>query len=266
MPERADELAALLHELSLHDDASELRHFAELCRRSLRVRTWLFGRFAQEPETQQKFRAFLRDPSVPPDGLWSPVLEKEVASRPPSSSAVVGEFGGLSESGIWALIKLYQAGRIDVMTFLLVRVWLQIAAAKRSAPPALWRATLEHWAVIVGDAEGRLVRDLAKAIAFFQERPAGLAGGVDAESADSWKIYLLLYILDHPQPSYRVGDLLEKLPAKFRRKRRNGNPWLDRREIRLFCEKHGIRRDRRAGKRPQSNSKSFSAQRSPRKR
>jgi hypothetical protein len=251
MPERADELAALLHELSLHDDASELRHFVEVCRCSLRVRTWLFGRFAQEPATQQKFRTFLRDPSIPPDGLWSPVLEKEVASRP-AAAAVVGEFGGMSESAIWALIKLFQAGQIDVMTFLLVRVWLQLAAANRSAPPALWRATLDHWAVIVGDAEGRLVRDLANAIAFFHERPAGLAGGVDAESADSWKVHVLLYILDHPRPFYRVGDLFDQLPAKFRQIRRNGNPWVERREIRIFCEKHGIRRDQRAGTRPQS--------------
>ena len=249
MPERADELAALLHELSLHDDASELRHFAEVCRSSLRVRTWLFGRFAQEPETQQKFRTFLRDPSVPPDGLWSPVLEKEVASRPPPSPTAAGEFGGLSESAVWALIKLYQAGQMDVMTFLLVRVWLQIAAAGRSAPPALWRATLDHWAAIVGDGKDGLVRDLARAVAFFHERPDGLADGGDAESTDSWKIHVLLYILDHPQPCYRVGDLFDQLPAKFRRIRRNGNPCVERREIRIFCEKHRIRRDRRAGQR-----------------
>jgi hypothetical protein len=29
LPEKADELAALLHELSLHDDASELRRFCK---------------------------------------------------------------------------------------------------------------------------------------------------------------------------------------------------------------------------------------------
>ena len=250
MPERADELAALLHELSLHDDASELRHFTEVCRRSLRVRTWLFGRFAQEPETQQKFRAFLRDSSVPVDGLWSSVLGREVASKPPPAPAVAGEFGGLSESAIWALIKLYQAGQLDVMTFLLVRVWRQIAAADRSPPPALWRATLNHWAAIVGDAEGRLARDLAKAVDFFHERPDGLGGGVDVESEASWKVHVLLYILDHPQPCYRVGELHDHLPAKFRRMRRNGNPWVARQEIRKFCEKHGIRRDQRAGQRP----------------
>ena len=83
MPEKADELAALLHELSLHDDASELRHFVELCRSSLRVRIWLFSRFAKEPATQAKFRAFLRDPGSSPDGLWSPVLEREVTSTRP---------------------------------------------------------------------------------------------------------------------------------------------------------------------------------------
>lgn len=248
-PERADELAALLHELSLHDDASELRHFAEVCRASPRVRAWLFGRFAMEPETQEKFRAFLRDPVKAPDGLWSAVLQREVASKPPPVPSNDGPFGGLSESAVWALIKHYQAGRINVMTFMLVRVWRQLAAADRHPPPAVWRATLEHWAAIVGDGDGRLLRDLMHAVAFFNDRPVGVDVNEDAES---WKIHVLLHILDNPQSSYRVGELFDSLPEKFRRVRRNGNSFVERREIRKFCEKHGIRRDQRAGRRPQS--------------
>lgn len=249
VPQRADELAALLHELSLHDDASELRHFAEVCRSSPRVRTWLFGRFAAESETQEKFRAFLRNGATVPDGLWSPVLANEVASNPPAVPATDGPYGGLSEAAIWALIKQYQAGRINVMTFLLVRVWRQLAAANRKPPPAVWRATLEHWAAIVAGSDGALIRDLTHAVAFFDDQPVGVVAGAEG---DSWKIHVLLYVLDHPQPAYRVGDLFDHLPEKFRRVRRNGNPYVERREIRKFCEKHGIRRDQRAGRRPQS--------------
>ncbi len=251
LPEKADELAALLHELSLHDDASELRHFAELCRTSLRVRTWLFGRFAQEPETQARFRAFLRDPASSPEGLWSPILEGEVASTPPAVPATDGPFGGLSEAAVWVLIKLYQAGRINVLTFLLVRVWRQLAGANRPPPPALWRATLDHWAALVSEGDGRILRDVRHAVAFFNERPGEVPGGADSES-DVWKVHLLLPILDHPEPCYRASDLYAVLPEKCRRIRRNGNPFVDRREIRRFCEKHGIRRDQRAGRRPQS--------------
>lgn len=247
LPEKADELAGLLHELSLHDDASELRHFAELCRISPRVRTWLFVRFAKEPDTQAKFRAFLRDPTSSPGGLWSPILEREVVSTPPQVPATDGPFGGLSEAAIWALIKLYQAGHINVLTFLLVRVWRQLAAANQPPPPALWRATLDHWATLVDDGDGHLLRDLRRAVAFFRERPDELSGQSDSDQ-DSWKVHLLLHILDHPQPCYRVRDLCDKLPDKFRRIRRSGYPFVDLREIRRFCEKHGIRRDRRAGR------------------
>lgn len=248
LPEHADELAALLHELSLHDDASELRHFAEVCRRSLRVRTWLFGRFATEPATQAKFRAFLRDPSILPDGIWSPLLESEVASRSPEVPAENGPYGGLSEAAVWALLKQYQAGRINILTFLLVRVWRQLAEAGRPAPPALWQATLDHWAALINDPSGRRLRDLKRAVRFFEARPEEISGTTGA-SPESWKVHVLLHILDHPQPHYRVGDLYDALPERFRRIRRNGNPFVDRREVRRFCEMHGIRRDQRAGRR-----------------
>lgn len=251
LPEKSDELAALLHELSLHDDASELRHFAEVCRRSPRVRTWLFSRFANERETRAKFRNFLNDPTASPEGLWSPLLEREVVSQPPQVPSTDGPYGGLSEAAVWALIQLYQAGRINVLTFLLVRVWRQLAAENRPPPPALWRATLEHWAALIGEGDGHLLRDLRLAVTFFQERPDDFTGGSDSDQ-DSWKVHLLLHILDHPQPCYRVGDLYAALPEKFRRSRRNGNPFVVLREIRRFCEKHGIRRDQRAGRRPSS--------------
>ena len=244
---RTTALAALLHELSLHDDASELRQFVELCRSSLRVRVWLFTRFAQEPETQQKFRAFLKDPVSAPPGIWSPMLQAEVTSVPPRKAATNGRHGGLSAAAIWALIRQYQTKGVDVMTFLLVPVWRQMAAEKRRVPPALWRATLDHWAAIVGDGNGELARELMRAVAFFDERPSGLPNRSAIESVDSWRIHVLLHILDHPQPSYRVGELFAHLPKQFRRLRSNGNPFVALREIRKFCELHGIRRDQRAG-------------------
>jgi hypothetical protein len=43
----------LMRELTLPDDAADLWALADLCRRSLRVRSWLFGRFAKEPALSQ---------------------------------------------------------------------------------------------------------------------------------------------------------------------------------------------------------------------
>ena len=208
-PDPTDAVAALLHELTLHDDASELRQFVDLCRGSLRLRTWLFSRFAPEPETQQKFRALLKDPGTAPAGLWSPLLEAEVKSNPPRSVRSGGPYGGLSE-------------------------------------PAIWRATLDHWAAIVESREGQPARELMHAVAFFHGRKSGLKGPGTA-SVDSWKVHVLFYILDHPRPSYRVSDLFKHLSGKFRRLRANGNAYVSFREIRRFCERHGINRDRRPG-------------------
>lgn len=233
-------LTALLHELRLHDDAAELRQLAELCRRSLRVRTWLFSRFAREPVTQDVFRAFLKDPSSSTAGLWSRVLAAEVASRP--DPAAPGPYGGLSETALWALLHELQAGGIDVRAFVLVRLWRKLADGDRLPPPALWRVTLEYWRDIATARDAGPARQVAQAVKFFAEAEDG--GPVD----DNWKLHLLLHILDHPQPSYRTRDLIAALPAKYRRLRANGNPFVDPREVRKFCHAHGIARDVRAGR------------------
>lgn len=248
-------VSSLLHELRLHDDASEVRLFIDLCRTSLRVRTWLFSRFAREPKTQTAFRAFLRDPARPANELWSAALTREVLSAPERNDD--GPFGGLSESAIWRLIQQLQAGRIDIMAFILVRMWRQLAVENRAPPAALWRATLEHWHGIASAPDDRAARDVARAVAFFADKSP------DAPVSDeSWKVHVLLYILDHPRPRYRVGELFDNLPAKFRRTRANGNSFVERRELRKFCEQNGIRRDQRAGRPNRSFSRSSVGQRS----
>lgn len=239
--ERAARVAALLHEVSLHDDASELRHFAELCRTSLRVRVWLFSRFAAEKEIQRKFRAFLRDPDGPIEGLWSEPLEQEVRSQPPSTMPSGGPHGGLSAAEVVALIQRERVSRTDVMSLLLVRMWRNFVRTNRPAPPALWRATLDHWAAIVADGEGRLAHNLAEAVRFFDD-------DVSSSPEGSWKLHLLFHVLDHPKSCYRVSELIECLPERFRRERPDGSLYVEPRLVRIFCSEHGIRRDKRAGR------------------
>ena len=237
-------LGALLHELTLPDDAAELRHLVELCRHSPRIRAWLFGRFANDVATQTAFRAVLSGGagSAAPGTVWSPVLQRQVLSEPRQWDAEPRRFGGLTEAGVLTLIKRYQAGYIDETIFLLVRCWLRfLAAGTANVPVALWRPTLQQWAGIVSDARGRLARHLAGAVQFFGERAGRPIGEADFGYPQSWKIHVLVYILEHPKPCYRVGELHEHLPAKFQRVGCN--------KIRTFCSKHGIRRDTRAGRR-----------------
>jgi hypothetical protein len=142
---------------------------------------------------------------------------------------------------ILALIKGYQAGSLDVMAFVLIRLWRRLAGPGRlEAPFALQAATARYWAALASDRSGRMARDLAAVLQFFQERSGRVIGEADFGHASTWKIHLLVYLLDHPRRRYRLGELHDSLPAKYRH--------VDRRELRDFCQRHGIRRDPRAGR------------------
>ena len=233
----------LLRGLSFPDDAAELLLFIDLCRRSLRLRAWLFGRFAAEPSTQVAFRAFLNDPAGPEPArpLWPRVLADAVRVSPRSPAPGKGPYGGLTELELLALIKGYQAGLQDLSTFALVRFWRRFAAAKADdVPLALQLATATHFGRLANDDTGRLARELQKVLRFFRHRSNQAVGAADFGHADSWKIHLLLHILDHPRPAYKVSTLCCALPPT--------HDGVERREIRRFCQRHGIRRDERPGR------------------
>lgn len=238
------ELGALLHELTLPDDAAELRHLMELCRQSMRIRAWLFARFANDAATQTAFRALLSGGagSVVPGAVWSPMLQRQVLSQPGQANRASRRFGGLTEAGVMALIKRYQAGYLDESIFFLVRCWLRfLASGAASVPVALWRPTVKQWAAIMSDASGRLARHLACVLQFFRERAGRRIGEADFGYTNSWRIHILVDILEHPQPRYRVGELHAHLPAKYQS--------VGCKRIREFCKRHGIRRDTSAGRR-----------------
>jgi hypothetical protein len=225
----------LMRELTLPDDAADLWALADLCRRSLRVRSWLFGRFAKEPATQAAFRLFLANPGPVHPPPW------RRPSVPVAIAAAGGPHGGLSEMEVLALIKGYQAGPLDVMAFVLVRLWRRFAGSgRREIPFALQAATARYWAALAGDSAGRMGRDLAGVLQFFRERSGRAIGEADFGHASTWKIHLLVYLLDHPRACYKLGELHGSLPAKYRH--------VDRRELRDFCQRHGIRRDPRSGR------------------
>jgi hypothetical protein len=236
-------VAELLRELTLPDEAAELLLLIDLCRRSLRVRAWLFGRFAQEPVTQAAFRAFLVDPSslLPNQTLWPRALAMALQPNTGGRMPREGPHGGLSEMQVLALIKGYQAGLLDVTPFILARLWRRFPRSDRMDPPlALQLASAKHWGAIANDDSGRMARDLLDALQFFRERSGRTVGEGDFGHANSWRIHVLVHILDHPRPSYKVGELHRSLPAKYRH--------VDRREVRDFCRRHDIRRDQRPGR------------------
>ncbi len=240
-----DRIARFLHESMLPEHAAEARHFVRFCRNSLFIRAWLFERFATKPATQAAFRKLLADPaSIAANApLWSPLMTRMVLSEAPRQIGRAGPHGGLSEARILALIKRYQGGGMDTMTFLLVRLWTRLAAAGRTdVPAAFLEAITAHWTAVASDPSGHLARDFLRAVRFFRERSGRAIAEADFGHANSWKIHVLLYILDYPKVRYQVSELHANLPVKYRH--------VDRRAIRQFCKEHGIRRDQRPGERP----------------
>lgn len=239
-----DALAAALHELRLSGDAAGLRVLVHLCRRSDRVRRWITSRIGSD-ETRRRFTAFL-DGNTDDIALWGAAVGAEVVSDPSPTKEETGPHGGLSQVQVWRLIKECQGSDANTALFLVTQTWHAVLAEGRPVPAALWLPTLECWHEMVADRSARKAQAFVKMLKLLDGRstPAG----------DSWHIRVLLYILQHPQPRYRVGELLNSLPERFRRTRANGNLYVERREVRKFCDKCGIERDKTPGapKRPRA--------------
>jgi len=144
----------------------------------------------------------------------------------------------------------HQFHGIDLKTFVLVRLWLRLnTSGKRKIPVRLWRITLTHWRVIVADPNGRRIREAMHAIRFFHKRPKHAIGDAEVGYGNTWKIQVLLYILALPKERYQVAELKASLLPGIRA--------IDRRLIRRFCQRNGIRRDVSAGERAGSRKHAF---------
>jgi hypothetical protein len=240
-----EELSDMLDELMLPDDIAELRQFVELCRKSLAIRSWLFARFANEATTRSAFRKALTStaPHRETRRLWSPNITSMVLGHCQTSASQERPYGGLSKTRILALIIQYQYEQLDLKTFLLVRVWMRfIATGKTEYPVSLVRVTVKHWKSMIGEPSGHLLREASTAVSFFHARSKRTIGEADFGHNNSWKIHLLLHILDCPRANYRVVELQAGLPAKYQH--------VEQRLIRRFCQRHGIRRDTKPGRPP----------------
>jgi len=250
-----DELSEMLSELIITDDVTEIQQFRKLCRKSLIVGSWLFVRFAAIAPTREDFRLLL-----PRTATVEFKAERRSTRRIKSGlgdgnnvTRTEGPFGGLPKARILTLIMRYQYHGADLKTFMLVRLWLRlISNGKDGIPVRLWRTTLKHLRAIIGNRDGRLMRDALHAIRFFQERSRVTIDEVEYGYADAWKVHVLLYILRAPKERYPVRELRANLPVKMR--------GVNRRSVRHFCQRHGIRRDTTPGA-PRGYSRSSSRDR-----
>lgn len=240
-----------LPQLAQTNDAAAAALFLDLCRTSPTLRGWLWGKFAKSEKTRTELARVLDSGQLVSDPLS---LLANLANEPAAGAArewatlkrdmaakVRGpRYGGLTRRQVETLIRRYQAGHIDVGTFLFVYAWRRHLDRETTPSPLLLRAGYTYFAQIIGEGRVDLAKELVKALAFLADRKVGDIGKVDFGYAHWWKLCVLHYMLNHPKDQYRTGELHTYLKSQ--------RVAIDPKEIRVFCKTHGIQRDARAGR------------------
>ena len=203
----------ILQRLSVSDDTASLGLLAQLCRQSPRLRHWLWEDFGRDAATRSRFAALVKDAAAPLPARFADVtgeakawqtLRQSLRADLPSEP-----YGGLACAEIERLIRHYQAGTLDLGTFLLVHHW------RESSPPSpvlLW-AGLQLLESSIPSRQWRHVKQLGKAFAFLRQFENKKKRRSVVGFSDWWKVQVLLYILRNPSPVYRTRDLRAHLPG-----------------------------------------------------
>ena len=85
-----------------------------------------------------------------------------------------------------------------------------------------------------------LMRQVAKAVAFFHDVPIGKVTRERFGYPNWWKLVLFQYILNNPKPSYKIREFQQHL--------RTQKLLVEDKHLRRFCINHDIARDMRPGR------------------
>lgn len=222
------------------DDDAAFRLFLRLCRSSPSLREWLWEEFARKPKTRAKVATHLASPTAAEDVdalVENRPLHLEAAKLRANVSARI--YGGLTWGEVENLIRHYQAGKLDLDTFLLVSEWRRLNGSA-PASPRLIAATADWFAAAVGKGKARHLRHAEKTLGLLSAlektpKRRGLFG-----HTDWWKLNVLFYMLRNPRESYRTRE--------FRSYLADLGIEVGTKDIRRFCSRHGIRRNVQAGR------------------
>jgi hypothetical protein len=242
-----DRVNRLVLELLAEDtDDAAVALFTRLCRQSPRLRAWLWDEFARSPKTRAEFARLLAQPGGKADKLTLAHVAGEDRARAlenerlrarwlPASAA--RPYGGLRRPEVEGWIRRYQSGSLHPATFQLALAWRRTTGTQ-PASPSLVRASAAFLAEALGRDKRGLLRQLVRIERFFRARQK--LGRAAYGYLNRWKVQVLLYVLNHPKPCYRTGELSAFLATRKIR--------VSGKLIRRFCTRHGIARDTRPGR------------------
>lgn len=235
----------VMRRLSAGDEAACLGMMVHLCRMFPPLRAWLCDEFARDAKVRERFARVVDERSeTSPErfiDLTDDVQAWREERRQLKATLSTRPFGGLTLSEVETLIRRFQAGTIDLGTFQLVREW---HTTGRASPAVMW-AGLQFLDSLLPARAWRLHKHLRKAFSFHLHFGKQAKRRAAFAPAGWWKTQVLLYMLGHPRPSYRTGELREHLASL--------GVEVSTKDLRRFCSLHGIRRDVRGG-RPRTRS------------
>jgi hypothetical protein len=242
-----DAISRTIFDLLAEDDESAaVALLAWLNRQTPALRAWLWEEFARSPKTRAEFRRLVESHSGKADSLALAHTSGEDRARAVETARLMrgwhGEadgrpYGGLSRPEIERWIRRYQAGAVHPGAFLLAHAWHKTAEGQ-PVSPALLRASGAFLTEALARGRTELLTQLFRGAEFLKEK--GTVGRGIYGHAYRWKLSVLIYMLNHPKPAYRVRDLRAHLAGQ--RIKVNGKV------LRRFCAEHGIARDHRAGR------------------
>jgi len=243
---RAADIFALLTD---DDNSAAVAAFIELLRFSPALRDWLWTEFAQSAATRERLAEWLKAGGPPPanGGKFLAFLASEqkgfeherlrLKETLPARIAA-RSYGGLARNAIEQIIRSYQAGGTDLGAYLLAASWKRTKAPE--SDPRLLRAGRRFFAEVCGNSRPELLKRLAQAVRLVGDRPGAAPSKTAYGFTNWWKLCLLLHVLNHPKPRYRIRELCAHLASQHLS--------VGVTSVRAFCRKHGIARDRRAGR------------------
>lgn len=254
MPETSDNLSDELFALlgDTHETATATL-FLQLLRESPGLRNWLGTAFL-EPRTRSRLTAYLRGEEHHASRghyllAWfahaSDARESfTVALARDHKPASVSSYGGLTRAQVVRLVRRYQSGGADginLLPFMLIHAWRQSPDRARPSAALLLMGGMVLQELFSGKPTSlQLMRHLEKAVEFFHGQSRGAITRMHFGYVNWWKLSVLHYMLNHPKPRYCTRDFSRHLATL--------KISVDTKELRRFCQKHGIVRDTRPGR------------------
>ena len=235
----------LLRRLMASDEAACLGLLTQLCRQSPAFRAWLCHDFIRDSAIQKRFSHVVDDPAQASPGRFIDLSDDADGWREEQrrlrEALPTRPFGGLSRGEVETLIRRFQAGKIDLGTFLLVQDWHE---AGRASPVLMW-AGMQFLDALLPARDWRLHKNLRRAFSFLLRFGKGAKRRASFSPSGWWQAQVLFYMLRHPRPAYRTRELCAHLASL--------GVEVSTKDMRRFCSRHGICRDVRGG-RPRSRA------------